>query len=559
MTINDTIDTVLRGVKAEWTTLEKIRYVYLALGKTLHKHTDFFFSVDNKLSDRNMLIEEIKQIYEDKKDTGDLKVICRSAAYMLQKAYDRLGIKSELIKSNNNVINYENNGENVEINHWFLAVYDDEGKAYFLTLASDLPYIQMNMQTRHFASSIPYTKVQKNGEVIQVYCGKEIKHTVLDDEQLREIDEKIGYLRNQYHYDSDYQMTKKWFYNYDDAAIAMLVNELKNNKLYYDLECQSTRFYTKLMEFRNGDKEISFYGKETQSIEKEDWEVWIKKLCKFVHRKIEQIIGYKIYVDTYYNEENWNYKDWLYDICVQLQRYLYQFMNEDHPELYVTPDFNYSKWSRSMKKVIQDNYRVHEIDNVLAMLDKTNILASSVLGKPTDKFMKVFNMLAYHFMNRNYVFESDVNDKRITSKYIAHKFSRLFKRVFSCGEEKTEFNSMSYSEQIVILKMIVDKMFPEINIDNGILEEWYDDRYSVVQNRIQTYAIRSKSNDEYAVVFHVLGDETYDDTYYFYDPKENIFKVTNILNINDGYTIISNRLRTRIEDMEDIEEKKTKK
>ena len=60
------------------------------------------------------------------------------------------------------------------------------------------------------------------------------------------------------------------------------------------------------------------------------------------------------------------------------------------------------------------------------------------------------------------------------------------------------------------------------------------------------------------MIFHIVGDDSYDDTYYFYNPKENIFKIANILNIDNEYVIISNRLRTRIEDMEDIEQKKTK-
>lgn len=564
MTINEAVDFIIKGVKDEWSALEKIRYVYLELGKILYKNTDFFFSVDNKLGDKNLTIEEIEKIYDDKKDSGDLKVICRSAAYILQKVYDILGIKSELIKSNNNIINYEDEDKDksLEINHWFLATYDEDGKAYFLTLASDLPYIQMGMQTRHFATNIPYTKTQKNGNVIQVYCGDEIKHTVLKDEQLRKIDVNIGYLKNYYNYDENYRLSNNVSLNYTDAAIAMLANELKGNKLYYDIEIQNTRFYKKLMEFRSADKELSLYGKKLDSLRKEDWDAWVKRLCKLVHKKIEQMIEYKIYIKTYYNEENWNYKDWLNDICVQLQRHLFRILKNDHPELYITGDFNYSKWSRSMKKVIQSETGIYDIDNILLMLDKTNILVSSIeLGQPTEKFMKVFTLLAYHFLNRNYVLESDVNGKKVTNKYISHKFSVLFKKIFSCNEGTTEFNKMNYSEQTVIIKLMLEKMFPELNVANAIIGDNYDEQYTVIQNRIQVYAVKNKTSDEYAFIFHIVGDKSnkdfyddaFDDCYYFYNPKENVFKVTNILNIGNDYNIISNRLKTRIEDMENIE------
>ncbi len=567
MTINEAVDYIINGVKEEWTVLEKIRYVYLELGKILYKNTDFFFSADKKLGDKNLTIEEMEQIYEDKKDSGDLKVICRSAAYILQKVYDILGIKSELIKSNNNIINYEDDGKSLEINHWFLAVYDEDGKAYFLTLASDLPYIQMGMQTKHFASNIPYTKTQKNGKVIQVYCGEEIKHTVLSDAQLREVDKNVGYLKYYYNYDESYRLSKDISLNYTDADINMLASELKSNKLYYDIEIQNTRFYRKLMEFRNGDKELSLYGRKKDSLDKEDWDVWVKKLCKLVHKKIEQIIEYKIYIKTYYNEENWNYREWLYDMCIQLQRHLFQNLKSDHSELYLSGEFNYSKWSRSMKKILQSESEIYDIDNVLLMLDKTNILVSSIeLGQPTEKFMKVFTMLAYHFLNRNYVLESNVNGNKVTSKYIGHKFSVLFKKIFSCNDGTIDFNRMNYSEQTVIIKMVLEKMFPELNVANAAIGDEYDEQYTVIQNRIQVYAVKNKTSDEYAFIFHIVGDESrndlyddaFDDCYYFYNPKENIFKVTNILNIGNDYTIISNRLKTRIEDMENIEHEEKK-
>ena len=107
MTINEVTDRVISSVDNSWSTFEKIRYVYLAVGKMLSKYTDFFFSVDNKLGEQQLTMSQIEEVYEDDKKEGDLRVICRSAAYILQRIYDELGIKSDLIKSNNNVINYE--------------------------------------------------------------------------------------------------------------------------------------------------------------------------------------------------------------------------------------------------------------------------------------------------------------------------------------------------------------------------------------------------------------------------------------------------------------------
>lgn len=560
MTVNQIVDLVIGNVNNSWPTLYKIRYVYLALGKILQKDTDFFFSVDNKLEEQNLSIEEIEKVYCDNKSAGDLKVICRSAAYILQRVYDELGIKSELVKSNNNVIDVNFDDKNVIIHHWFLAVYDEDGKAYFLTLASDLPYIQMGMQTKHFASNIPYKKVQKNGEEIQVYCGKEIKHTVLSDKELRAIDLDIGYINTIYSYDDNYKQSKEWQYNYNDASIAMLNKELANSKMYIELEEQSTKFYNKLTEFRSGDKMISLLDVPVSELTLDDWSNWVKVLCRLVHRRIEKIAEYKIFIDVYYDDPKWNYNDWIKEICTQTQRYLHKFLDSTHEELWVSDDFVYSKWSRKMKKAIESRYDEMPVDNVMNILDKTNILANmALIGEFNRTFVKLFHELSYHFIKKDFLFETSKVNGVASSKYIAHKFKRLFTKIFSCNHELTDFNKMDYSEQIVIIKMIIDKFFPEFNRNNAVLEEWFNESYSIVQNRIQVYSVKHRETGDYSIVFHIVGDKSTGDTYYLFNPKINRFGSVNILNINSEYIIVSDRFKTRIEELEEIEEEKKNK
>ena len=120
------------------------------------------------------------------------------------------------------------------------------------------------MQTKHFATNIPYKKTLKNGEEEQVYCGKEIKHTVLTDKDLRAIDLDIGYINSMYLYDEDYRPSKDWHYNYNDASLMVLGKELTNNKFYMELEEQDTKFYNRLMEFKSGDKVISLIDTPTE-------------------------------------------------------------------------------------------------------------------------------------------------------------------------------------------------------------------------------------------------------------------------------------------------------
>lgn len=557
MTINDAVKITLDGVNPEWSTLEKIRYVYVTIGGLIQKYTDFFFSVENKLGEKNLSLDEIKRIYRDKKETGDLKVICRSAAYILERIYTELGIESKLLKTNG-IISAIQGEEEFLIHHWILVVKDGENN-YFLTLSADLAYIQMGMETRHFASNIPYIRKMGDKE-IQVYQGEEIKPTVLDKATLREIDLKVGYLKNRYNYDEKYRSSKDSYYNYGDAALYMLGNELASNKFYNELEEQNTLLYYKLIEFDNNGKRISLIDTPIDEITKEDWIVWVKRLCKLVHRRIEKVIKYRIVIETFYDDPNWSYEEWLRDMCLQIQRYLHQFLNETHEELWIQGEFNYSKWARQMKKTVEPLYDVLEVDNILMMLNKTNVLVNSVLtGNISKNFMTLFNSLSYHFVKKDYLLEGATKNGVVSSKYIAHKFKRLFTSIFECNGTITDLNRMEYSEQIVIIKMIIDKMFPELNSQNGILEDFYNENYSIVQNGIQIYSVKHKETGEYNLVFHIVGDDTYGDTYYFYETKTNKFGVANILRINREYVIVSDRLRTRIEEMEDIEEKKNKR
>ena len=91
------------------------------------------------------------------------------------------------------------------------------------------------------------------------------------------------------------------------------------------------------------------------------------------------------------------------------------------------------------------------------------------------------------------------------------------------------------------------------------MEDYYNENYSLVQNRIQVYSLKHKKSGEYAVVFHILADDSMGDSYFFYDLKTNRFKIANILKINKEYTIVSDRFKSRIEEMENLIEKKNKR
>ena len=84
-TINRMIDNIISEIKNDWPIINKIRYIYLRVGKLLYKDTDFFFSADSKLGEANLSFQELKSIYNSnlgRYARDELKVICKSASYI---------------------------------------------------------------------------------------------------------------------------------------------------------------------------------------------------------------------------------------------------------------------------------------------------------------------------------------------------------------------------------------------------------------------------------------------------------------------------------------------
>lgn len=252
--------------------------------------------------------------------------MCKSASYILKLAYERVGIKSELVETNT-TITAVSDEEELLINHWLLAIYDDDNKIYFATLTPDLPYIQMNMDTRHFGSDIPY-KRDYNGNIMQLYKGEEIKHTVLSREELKKIDLAIGYINKTYKYNEKGQFDNNWFLHYDSASLYMLRDSLRDNRLFYELEIQESSFYKSLTNFKGeNNKNISFIDDDMNTLSNEDWNCWLRIMCRHVLEKLEEILGYQLNVLPNIDGNYWNYDSWLLSLCSQVQYDIFLKLN----------------------------------------------------------------------------------------------------------------------------------------------------------------------------------------------------------------------------------------
>ena len=536
MDINELTRLVTKDIDEDWPTIYKIRYVYLELGKYLSKDTDFFFSCDNKLFELNMNYDEIKRKYESL--TGDNnKVICRSASEILKYIYESIGIKSRLVKQINKPIVVNMDDKELIINHYFLAV-DDENDTYFMTFASDLPFIKERMKTRLFANDIPYKRVLPNGEEEQIYEGEEIKHRVLKTEELAKIDKEIGYIRYYYNYDNDGHKRNRFYEQYNDAAFLMLKEKIKGNKWYYEILAEHTNFYKTLYNFYTNDsKMLSFDKCNLNDFRDEDINEWVYLLCQDITKRICLINNMSF--EEVFDQKNFNYEEWLENIC--------------NKQLKLNGEFNYSKWSKEMKKDIK--YNEYDYNSLLAILDKTNAIVTKIRNRDPKNFNNLLLKLSYHFIDRSRIIDLNNKTKFIENKYLAYKLVTLFPKIFSANDEITPFNKREYSEQIVLIKEILEIMFPELNKKNSNIEN-YNDLFSPTFNRIQTYTVKNKETLEYALIFNVVGDNKNGNYYFFYDPKKNIFHVADILEIYQDYVILSERFKSILEDTTIPEQKK---
>ena len=443
--IGSKINRIINSVDETWPTIVKIRYVYIEIGKILQKYTEFFWSVNNKLGEKNFSIEKLRRIYED--DKGDLnssdweKVICKSAASILKIVFDRLGIESKLVKSTDSAKVVDEENTELLINHWFLAVKDEEC-TYFLTLVADLPYIQNGLRTRHFASNIPYYRIDINGEKHQTYEGECINHTVIDNEKIKEIDIFLGYLNTYTRNNDDGNPSLDWKLQYVDAIFGNIKRFLRNNDWYYQMEAEETSLYKKLTVFSaTTGKEISLFNQSFSSILKEEWDCFIRILCNSVEDKIKQMLQITAIKSDY--DCITQYEQWLESLSnIVYENFCKKYLPKDTEAFNLTSNISFSSWARSIKKHIAKN-AVEEYHNPLLLLEKTNSIIVLIRNGRFEKqnFSMLLHYISFHFLDESHIF---IDKDYVPNEYIANKFNRMFKKVFSCNEEVLEFNNTKW-------------------------------------------------------------------------------------------------------------------
>ena len=523
LTLDELINEITSSVDPSWDTLKKIRYVYIELGKYLEKNTEFFMSVMHKVKKEHELSpNEIEKIYKDDLEDGNRKdwnkVICRSAAILLSKCLNKLNIENKMITSKAATSLDGLEDEDFEIKHVFINAKLDDDRSIFLTLAADLPFIQNNFRTCSFGNLIRYERIDEDGTKHQVYEGPEVKDLVeINKEELLKIDTELGYT---YMLDENEEVT----YVYGNYFFDSIKKKLAGNKLYYDLLSRDTFFYKNIF----GDKSFKADIKS------------IREFKNIVYESCKYISDYINFDFNNYKKNGFNYNEWHNNISLYVEN-----LRKNNEKC--------GEGERSFENILKVNDSFVNIVGDLAAMILSDSVNQENLKQCRNKFNKKLLYLSRLFIDEEYL-PNHSEDGLIKQNYISKKLETIFKYVFSCNEEITDFNKLAYNEQITLIRLFIPIVFGDINLNDCYKKTSNPPIYNI----IRTYTYRMMNDGSYELVFEIDNNDVKD--YYTYNLSSNKFKritqtrfyFTAIRNI-----ICSKDLKDRLNIEKETEAKKT--
>ncbi len=514
---------ILSNIDEEWTTLEKVRYVYLEAGKYLQKHTEFFFTLDNKLTESRLSPKKLDKVYMGrlKKEEWN-KMVCKTAAEFIKDVLDELKIKSTLVETTNYI---KVKGMKNHLHHYSLCI-DIDGNNIFATPASDFSYIKEGMSTKHFGISVPYIV---DGEAF--YKGDEIPHITLSKQELKEIDDKIGYTTK--YMKPNKKETNEIKTDYVDDII-------KNEKnVYIDYMASKTKFYQSIMPYDESKREFKHF-----SDPRNNWNFVIDNICQRTGKRIGEITGNKYKHLDFVGRTN--FKEW----CDYIES-LYDSKDYKTNEVfYANPNLLYQKAKALCNSIIlfyNDlvNRKVYDEE-----IKKFNIT-----------FLRLLSQTAVHFIDEKYVIEPKNSNEYVSNIYINHKFTTFFPLMVDANSGyKSDLSYKGFSEQNEIIKKTIEMLFSELNSKNLLKEEDPSFKYSPIFKRINLYSAKRKGEDSYCIYFEITDSDASVNSsnyWYKYDLGDNVFGPTSPVKIvleSSKYAILSNRLKSGISDLEEIGE-----
>lgn len=177
MKIDEYIEIIKEKTK-NYTDIEKLRYVYIDLGRIMSFDTEFVYGIENK---KKLIYDNCTSDIKKINETFEKKIIiCKSLSQILNYILNKIGIKTEI-----NIEYYED----IPYKH-VNNIVTIENEKYVIDLQQDLKNIQMHSTTEYFLMDI-------------------FDYQIFSKNQLKKIDKKIGYITDENPYIEEYIYTIK--------------------------------------------------------------------------------------------------------------------------------------------------------------------------------------------------------------------------------------------------------------------------------------------------------------------------------------------------------------
>ena len=505
------------NLHTKWSKNAKIRYAYIELGKLVSKDAMFFYTIQNNLlsqekADIRYSKEEVERLMTES-NIFDYKVVCKNAAEMLAYILSSCGIECEIRKTLVHATY-----KSVVIPHYFVVATGDEEKKYFLTLNPDLPNIKIGKKTSKFAYEIKYyidnDYMDGNNQGKQYYEGDEVDFSVLSDEELKKLDEEIGYVPNIMIDDNGTER-----HEYTDLFFAMIEEAYKKNSYYIDYVAHQTYFYGIISRMLNENKTLEEVKKQKPNlndrnnslnfkigdIKGETWEDVKKYVFDSVFSKIKE--KYKVLFDVQFDDL---LKDRKYDeIKKTINSELYQ--NTDKEEIKTLGKLN-------PFFIVKQLFELFKIIDTFSENKELNNEEMNALKK---KFGKCLSDISVMFVSKKLL----PIGNSLSSTYLVHKLIYAFNSIFGIGY-KSDFNDIGLAEQVVIIKELLEIILSDIKKDENIPD--YNDQKSPLRNRIISTVLFDKvtknpyyliyvkntrygDNSNIMIVYDLIANELYTD------------------------------------------------
>ena len=197
--------------------LAVVRYVMKEASKLFYRDYTFFLNKEN-ITERDVIYN--KKI--DLKEVNDFSIVCKSYCDIIKELLkNKYGIDSEFISAFSD-----------RYRHLDLMITTKSGKKYIVAPLNDLIEMQVGLKTNNFASKKYYDSM---------YANVVDDISFLTEEELEEIDDKIGYKNENIYLNEKIEKTKKIFENieeflktYKDKSTKLLGREYNGEELSED-------------------------------------------------------------------------------------------------------------------------------------------------------------------------------------------------------------------------------------------------------------------------------------------------------------------------------------